>query len=188
MSDDSASDEEIDDLSNEDIYLNTLIDVTIRNSFENFAKITSRKYQTYTKNEKNAVVHMYSLELNLQKEAIENNHKTSRQIERLSRKQTCKHLSNLNIEKFNKFNSSHLLRWCNKVQHFEKLLKTGPKINLNFEEELWGEIVLVQFKIHESAEGVFDNSVTIKENVAYNYDIIEAAGTDVCTEKRTLGK
>jgi hypothetical protein len=42
----------------------------IRNSFENFVKDTSRNYQTYTKNEKNAVVHMYSLELNWQKKQL----------------------------------------------------------------------------------------------------------------------
>jgi hypothetical protein len=33
--------------------------------------------------------------------------------------------------------------------------------------------------MHESVEGVFDNSVTIKENVVYNYGIIEAAATYV---------
>ena len=139
---------------------------------EQYLKLSS-KYVTYSKQEKTQVVLFYELELEW---TLLHNDKCESEsvLQKRARYQTCKHLQT--IGGFNLIHVRLLRQWIEHKARAVELRKRGPKVDLDFQREVWNSILLV---IYEKDASSGHESLKIKANVAYTYEIIRYAAREV---------
>ena len=133
----------------------------------------SKKYHTYSKTEKAQLVAFYELELEwtvLHSDASD----TDKQLRQRARFQTCKHLKT--IDGYHLITFRLVRAWVLQKAHAAELRKRGPRVDLDFQREVWNSILLV---IYEKDATSGHTSLRIKANVAFTYEIIRHAAKAV---------
>lgn len=79
------------------------------------------------------------------------------------------------MQDYEQITTRDIVRWVEQRDFAGELGKRGPKINLDFQREVWGQIVLAVFVITPKGE----KKIKVKENIAYTYAILRLAAQTV---------
>jgi len=133
----------------------------------------SRNYVTYSNKEKAQVVLLYEMELEWI--MLHNDQAESESVlKKRARYQTCKHLKT--IGGYGLIHVRLLRQWIEQKTRAVELRKRGPKVDLDFQREVWNSILLV---IYEKDASSGQANLKIKANVVYPYEIIRYAAKEV---------
>jgi hypothetical protein len=154
-----------------------LTDPAIRKLYHSLRK----KYRIYTREEKQSAIKLFDLELafwttnpplgaygwkNLRNGLV-----------RTALQQVVVHL--VSLEPYERVTVRMIRMWLEQRDHGKELKRRGPKVNIDFQEEVWAHIILAVIVV-DVASGV--ESIKLKSNITHSYDIVRMAAQE--TQKK----
>ena len=100
------------------------------------------------------------------------------------------HLKSIMAPKDSRYNTidyPKLTRWIKKherVKNGKVDEKRGKKVIVEFENDIWAELLLCAIQMKEDEEGKIEESVEVLFNVCYSYSIIRQAAEDVARSEK----
>ena len=132
-----------------------------------------KKNTTFTDDEKIAVVESFADCKTREEKEVGLNHLKSIMAPKDSR--------------YNTINYQKLKRWTQKQERIKNGKhdgKRGKKVIVEFENDIWAELLLCAIQMKEDEDGKIEESVEVLFNVCYSYSIIRQAAEDVARSEK----